>query len=476
MIVVLAITAILGTLMAVSFAAVGRRASREGAAEDAMGLLRQAQTSAIDSGRGAMVRVDPAGRTLYGLSSTIEAAWHLEQAYAAGGDSELVGSRGMKATITFQNPPPAPTDMSARGAVGLGLAFTYDDNATPADLTDDTWQYLNCGNLPVYDQTDGIRIEAYARPAAGAAGDEAIMAKTDGATLGYSLGIDYADVDGDGQLDVWADAGFAVQGALIYLSSYNTVAGEGVTFAPSEWVHLAAEFDGFEARLYVDGVLVDLDSYRDNEANPTDGTYDHQPNRVVDPNGATDVSFNFSPDAAPQLTRILPARNEPLLIGARGPHAGGPDAYFTGDLDEPMILSIAGGDRIRLPERVSVVASEEVIHFDGQGHLDIAYHSGPAYVGLGDPYQAAPLQGDLAAGDSTYLYLGAPNPFPRGEGSMLVGGELIHYLSGDETSLNIAPSGRGAFGTYDQWHPSGQEAHYARVLSVSLTGVVRRED
>ena len=58
LLVVMAIMSILAVLTILSFSAMGKRNSREGAAESIMGLFRAAQIAAVDNGLGSLVRVD----------------------------------------------------------------------------------------------------------------------------------------------------------------------------------------------------------------------------------------------------------------------------------------------------------------------------------------------------------------------------------------------------------------------------------
>ena len=77
------IMAVLAGITAASYVGVTRRASKEGARDNVMGVLRQARVAAVDSGRGSVVRVEPATPTspasIYGISSDVIGAWHFEQ-------------------------------------------------------------------------------------------------------------------------------------------------------------------------------------------------------------------------------------------------------------------------------------------------------------------------------------------------------------------------------------------------------------
>lgn len=437
LLVVMAIMAVLVALTVASFAAVGRRSSREGAAENVLAILRQAQMSAVDGGRGALVRINPAEGTLYGISSKVVAAWHFDEALdtvADGLPDVTPGARNMNGTYV-------PGIMAvgdpwvAEGAVGLCIPFDGIDT------------YIDCGSYPIYDQTDGIRIEAYVRPEGAADGDVlGVMGKSSG-TTGYALGLEC--LSGTDQI-------YALHGVLYVQAADGTnlvielISPWGL--AGYTWHHVALEFDGFEARLLVNGVLVDLDSFL---ADPD----------AVDPNDATDLTF--APPA-----QIQSARGVSLLVGMPYYDPPGPpvpdDHPFGGRIDEPLVLSIAGGRRVQLPDGVPIVASEQVVHFDGQGQLDIAYHAGPVQVAVGDPYQIAQLAANLPAGDTGPLFLRAANPFPPTGGIVLVGGERIGYESAGGLQLNNLV--RTAF----VLHSAGEPVLFARVIEISPMGIVQR--
>ncbi|KPK66077.1 MAG: hypothetical protein AMK73_01125 [Planctomycetes bacterium SM23_32] len=441
LLVVMAIMAVLGTLTAAAFVGISRRASREGAAEDVMGLLRQARVSAISSGRGALVRINPAEGSLYGVASKVVAAWHFEQ--VDGG--ETPGARRMNAS-TVGDPAVAP------GVEGLCLEFDGADDA------------VNCGQYPVYDQTDGIRLEAYVYPVgADPSGMAGVMAKLDEHDRrGYALWLNRVSVTGAGT--------FAVKARVYVNDETNAVAASDkwrldldsgdVLIQGSKWSHVAFEYDGFEARLYVNDVLADLDSYRASEAG----------NIVPDPNPLTDRGFEDDPPAL-----IMPARGgalyDNLLIGAV--YDGMSYHDFQGRIDEPRVLSVAGGQRYSVPERVPMLATEPVLHFDDEGQLDIAYHAGPVYVALGDPFQMAELTANLASGVTAFT-VGPTNPFPPAGGVLMVGEELIHYQSA--TDLMVVPNERGYLTTADTPHFAGDPVYFARVIEVPTTGFAQRAE
>ena len=139
----------------------------------------------------------------------------------------------------------------------LGLAFHFNG----------TSDYVNCGDLPVWNQTTGIRLEAWVNPDPGTGAitgpiisKEAIV----GGLKGYFIGADY---NGDGTANF--EGGFAVPTAIG--GSYGdgaVVLKSTQTYSCGQWHSVAAEFDGFEARLFVDGALADA-NYRDG----TDGFY-----------------------------------------------------------------------------------------------------------------------------------------------------------------------------------------------------------
>jgi prepilin-type N-terminal cleavage/methylation domain-containing protein len=446
LLVVMAIAAIIGGMTVASFAAIGRRSSREGAAQNVVDLLRRAQISAVDSGRGALVRIDPVQRALYGLSSTVEGSWHFEEITpttpgVTPGSKRYDGicEGGMNSTSVVD------------GAVGLCLEFDGDND------------YVDCGSPPVFNQTDGVRLELWVKPAvAGTSihkGDVlGVMGKAS-ATGGYAIGLQCTDEEQPGTYSV--RAGFVLAGpAPVQLAGV----GDYQIFG-NEWSQIAIEFDGYEARLFVNGVLADLDSYRDNEASPTAPLL---PNPVKDPNDATDVAF------APG-SPLLAARSATLDIGRSWDWHDNEIKYFEGAIDEPKILSVAGGQRVLMPDKVPIVASDEVIHFDGQGRLDIAYHSDDVFIAVGDPYQAAVLDGGLAWDSTGPIRLRPSNPMPPNGDVVLIGGELIHYDSAAGRQLNLSDlADRAQYRTLAADHADGDSVLFARVVRVTPAGVVQR--
>ncbi|MFO7957484.1 MAG: LamG-like jellyroll fold domain-containing protein [Candidatus Brocadiia bacterium] len=418
MLIVMGIVAVLATMTLASYVSITRRNAREGAIEMVMNTLRQARMSAVDSGRGAVVRIDPEARALYGLSRRVEAAWRFEQLNTT--TNVTPGARGMHGTVSG-------AILHQDGALGLCLLF---------DGTDDS---VNCSSYPVYDQTDGVRLEAYVWPQ----GDGTVLARTDGSS-GYSLALAGDELE----------ASFHIRDAD---GNDQELSLSGGSVRQDRWSHVAAEFDGFEGRLFLRGVLVDLDSFEDDDP-------DDDPNsdtNIDDPNSDTNIEFT-----AP--AQLRPARANDLIIGDD----------FTGRIDEPRLLSVAGGDRRQLPPRVPLVTTEEAVYFDSQGYRDLAYHSSDVYLVVGDPYQSADLQNDpLAAGGAT-ITVGPDNPFPAGGGMVLIDGELIRYESASGLDLVINDptddEDRGGLGTGAASHQQGSTVYFARVLRVTQTGLVNR--
>jgi len=460
LLVVMAIAAIMSTLTVLSFVSVGRQSSREGAAQNVSGILRQARLSAVDSGRGAVVRINPAQRTLYGLARKVIGAWHFEDMIdtdpGPGRDWRTDGSKSMEARPlpdAGSGPPSIQT-----GQVGLCFEFNFQPTGGPGPGpgpgpgigTPGDAQYVDCRTYPVFDQTDGVRMEAYVCPAGAGAGEQlGVMAKWDGTDEGYALWLECEDDIGDGAYT--AHAIFGIRDGI----SSDTVEldSDTVTIPGYAWNHVAAEFDGFEARLYVNGVLVDLDSYRDDEDTPTDP--DYVPNPTDDPNAATDEEFDPG-------TRMVPARGESLEIGR---YDGG--NYFQGRIDEPKLLSVAGGSRVELPKEVPMVISgpEPAIYFDAQGYLDLAHHTAHAWIALGDPYQWAELESD----NGNSLDLRLKNPFPPSGGLVMINDEVIDYSGASGLRLTVRyPFMRSGP------HSPGDKVYFCRVVRVTQTGIVDR--
>ncbi len=471
MLVVIAIAAILTTMTVLSMAGMARRASREGAVEEVINILRQARISAVDTGRGSLVRLNPAQNNLYGIATTIEAAWHFEQIRT---DNTTPGARNMPGRpmdddLDLDDDPNSNPPTIAPGAVGLCLEFDHN-----------LGQFVDCGNFPVYDQTDGIRIEAYVRPEGATSVDQILpviakyaydYAPSDAA--GYALGLICTDAGGAGRYAPFARlyiAGGGGMAQMIDLGTYDTTNGTGTTWAGGQWHHLALEFDGFEARLFVDGIMVDLDSYQLGETG--------------DPYVPTDVQFNPG-------SRIRRPRDWPLQVG-RFVHDADEDPldlthelvphYFTGRIDEPMLLSLAGGQRVNLPDQVAMAASEQVVHLDSQGQLDLTYHAGPVYVALGDPYQSATLASDMDDDPLTnFLILRERSPFPPDGGLLMIETietgqppyEVISYTTASDTA--VFGVDRQAFWTPTVKHYVGDRVLFARVARIDHNGLVSRQ-
>jgi type II secretory pathway pseudopilin PulG len=446
LLVVMAIGAIMISLTVASFAAAGRRESREGAADTVMGMLRQARISAVDGGRGAVVRLNPGDNSIYGLSSAVLGAWHFEEA-SSGAPPVTPGAKRNDGVLNGTGGYPVVMP----GKIGLCLRFARGSQC-----------YVDCGNLPVWNQTDGFRIEAWVNPSGGIAGDlftVMSLIDTTGAGQGYALGL------GRQAGDVYSVHGgcFIDDAVTPYVRTQSAW-----TIPGNKWSHIAFEFDGYEARIFINGVLADLDSYRpvENPAPPLPP----DPNPVRDPNTATDSSWT-----APALINV--ARNAELRVGGANwaPPPPGPPAgnhYFNGMIDEPQILSIAGGQRTRLPERVRLVTAQPVVHFDGEGYLDIAYHASPVVVAVGDPYQAAELSAPLAAGDTASFSVRNVNPFPPTGGYVIIGNELIHYDDAGGLQCNTLLRGRGETAPAD--YGAGEPVFFARAVRVTGAGVVER--
>jgi hypothetical protein len=394
---------------------------------------------------------------LYGLSRRVIAAWHLEGMTDGGTAWQTPGAKSMPG----QPGPYATPPTIGAGAMGLCLQFDSSDR-----------QYVDCANLPVYNQSEGIRLEAHVRPGgAGAAVNDvlSVISKSDGAS-GSFLALGCTSVSPElytvhGRFYVRDDDGTNVS---LLLSSYNATSSTGMQLPAGTWHHVAAEFDGFEARLYVDGVLVDLDSYR----SPEDTGDPATSNPVPDPNtgGGAPPDLLFTPPA-----RIVLPRSVNLIIGGGYvdcPQGTSSNAYFRGSIDEPKLLSVAGGGRVELPERVALYSTDPVIHFDGQGFLAPAHHWSDAFVAVGDPYQAASLESD----NGTDLVLPEAHPFSATGGWVLINDELVYY-SGISAPPGPALTGlltpRGLARTVAA-HSSGDEVYFARVLRINQAGVISR--
>ena len=444
LLVVMGIMGVMVGITAASYVGVTRRASREGARENVMDILRQARVSAVDTGRGAVVRIDPAANGLYGIATDVIGAWHFEEMAAvatlpAPYTSMTSGARRYDSAV-------GSGVSRAPGKLGLGFHFDGSANATVDCTLDATG---NFHDVPVWNQTTGIRLEAWANPDPAGIGSMHIISKIvmPPNPRGYFVGLDH-NADGT----VTFEAGFAVNGAtggfgndMVYLQSVPH-------YGAGQWHSVAAEFDGFQARLYVDGAIA-ASNFRDG----TDGF-----GGTVG-NGAALASW-------PPSSLMIPARGNHLYIG-RGTAPSG-DVYFLGDIDEPRVLSIAGGNPVTLPQMVPMLTSNAAVYYDAQGFLNLAYHTQPVYIAVGDPYQQALLSADTGP---TIVLAGA-SPFPLTGGLVMLGNDVIQYtgVAGGNTLTGLtrrySPPDNNA--VYVGAGPPAGHVYFARVVKVEPTGVV----
>jgi hypothetical protein len=357
------------------------------------------------------------------------------------------------------------TNQIAQGVAGLSLHFGTD----PVDITKLQY-YVDCGNYPVYDQTEGIRIGAYVHASSVSPPPgwepQGVISKGDGATSGYMLGIvptptgqKYEVHSGFVLRDVYGNT------VLLHLVYPPFPPGPLPPWPPAddprelrcgEWHHIATEFDGFEARLYLDGARVAATQL----PNP--------PGHIIPAVGTQDYHH--------------------LCIGRMYYGLGGPPQWraFEGLIDEPQVLSVAGGSHFQLPAGVPLGTSAPVVHFNAQGQLDSNYHAQAVYATVGDPYQTALLDQPIVAGD-VLITLTSRNPFPAARGVVILGNptagyEVVTCTSANGLTLNVGgwPTvdpgaiGRGSYGTTPMDHSAGDTVYFARAVSVSMAGLVEQ--
>jgi hypothetical protein len=397
----------------------------------------------VDGGRGSVVRISPEEGSLYGLAKEPVAAWHFETAETVGGGRRTAGARNRPATLQG-NMGDLATPLDDFIVAGrLGRAFLFNG-------TDD---YVDCGTYPAYNRSGGIRMETYVLPLDENSGaNEPVMVKSNWSDSGYALWLRTRESGGVYRHQVRARF-YLEDGNVVDVETRDSVWADHLEHGQA--AHVAAEYDGFEARLYVNGVLKDLDSFRDNE----------DENPIADPNTDTNEEFNADSGVEPAT--------ESLYIGGDPNEAD----YFEGRIDEPRLLSVAGGEPIVLPNRVVLWTSEGAIYFDAQGALDIARHSQPIYVAVGDPYRLGELAADLDDTD-TSLTLTLEQNFWGGEGYVLVGEdddyELLYY--GDVAGEQLQQLEPGVENADRDSHLAGEEVYFARVVRVSLMGLISRLD
>ncbi len=486
LLVVIGIVALVTTMGILSQVGIARRNSREGAIEQVMAVVRQARVSAVEGGRGAVVRIDPAGRALYGLSTEIVAAWHFEEAVYEGGSAAdwTPGARSMDADLVdgdstggFWSDPPTIYEY---GALGRCLSFNFD--LVNGTAQPDRRQYVDCGSYPVYELADGIRAEAYVRPGGAAnVGDRLGVMQQRETNRGWSLWLECDDTTGAQEfslrclVSVEHELQDVVGGNV---GPYFELDSRDARLPGFGWSHVAFEFDGFEGRLLIDGVLVDSDELS--------GENDE------DPNEDTDREYVSAGQEPP--SQLLPG---PLVSLEVGRHYNGLGYdYFLGQIDEPKLLAVAGGDRTTLPRRVGLFASERIIHFDAQGYLDMAHHTGEEYVAVGDPYQSSELASfefDPAPASGLTMTVRPTNPFrigpqqDTGQDVLMVGAngvyEMMRYVRAQDLAIRVydvatdteIKQHRGQFGSDLLGHSAGETVYFGRVARIAQTGLVERQ-
>ncbi len=157
LLVVMGIMAVLAGITVASYVGITQRASRQGARDNVMDVLRQARVSAVDTGRGAVVRLEPATATspatVYGISSNVIGAWHFEEVSG----TTTPGAQRYDGTFEDNAGNPAAAPVPVPGKLGLALPF-------------DGSHFVDCGNASIWNQTTGIRLEAWVEPDADRAG------------------------------------------------------------------------------------------------------------------------------------------------------------------------------------------------------------------------------------------------------------------------------------------------------------------
>ena len=166
---------------------------------------------------------------------------------------------------------------------------------------------------------------------------------------------------------------------------------------------------------------------------------------------------------------MAPAAGRPLYIG-QGFNQLGAAAFFAGTIDEPCVLSVAGGSPVTLPQLVPMVTNSPAVYYDAQGFLNMAYNPSDVYIAVGDPYQKAPLLRDNGA----TIVVTAPNPLPVTGGFVLLGTEVIQYtgISGGNTLNGLTRNYKSIQGPVGSGGAAGQ-VYFARLVDVDTTGLVQ---
>ncbi len=178
----------------------------------------------VGTGAGTLyiddIRLNPAAAGPVLMAGTLAGWWKL--------DNDLKDSSGNNNNGTIGG---APTYV-ATGKIGASMKFNG------------TADYIDCGAGTSLDITDQVTLAAWIKPTdITATGQHDIVDKGDNA---YSLRVSAGQV----QFYFYYSAGWHQYNSPTYTSAFN-----------GAWHHVAATYDGVQARIYVDGAIVNVGQY-----------------------------------------------------------------------------------------------------------------------------------------------------------------------------------------------------------------------
>ncbi len=296
--------ALIAVLAGVGVGVLGRKTPGRSAASDAVrSALRQAHATATLQGAPAFCRFDAQRRTILAAGYQPVGLFHFEDELGAFGLSLQTGSGAL----------------GGQGRLGAGITF---DPVLPRPYATASTAQRSAWRL-----RSGFRLEAWVLPRR----ISGMRVLSVGNRL--QLGV---DSEGAAVASVRLAPPTDEEGALA--RTEQTASAPGAVPA-GRWTRLAAQYDGFELTVEVDGVVV--------ARTPVSGPVDPGPDR-----GWGDLSISSS--AAP----------------------------FDGMIDEVRVWALVKGEETLLPEGFSFPA-DLVVHFAGGGRLDTAHHpGGPVEVPL----------------------------------------------------------------------------------------------
>ena len=315
---VFALIAIVGGLGAGAFQAARRNYSFIASAGKIQGIIRAARNTALTTGTPAVAIIDPTSRTISAHAFERVGSWSFDD--AAEGAPLIAGPRAENrggALVT--------------GVLGNALDFSSGGHA-------------DCGSDPRFDVRTGIFIEAWVRHSSGT-GPKAPASGTKKTTRSSKTRSGPATAAGEAAAAILEKAGsyflgMTSSGALEGgIGDYRVRTRPGAVVS-GRWVRVALRFDGKSVELSADGVP------REIAGDPSKGR------------------------KATPLPQAAPVTTSPVTISSKTePFPGGIDEVKLGGLAEPLTYSY--------PEEEHVVGWKRVIHFDGRGHLDPAFHQVP---------------------------------------------------------------------------------------------------